>query len=147
MPAAIPLLVSLIPAAIGAGGAIYAAKTGSDASSDALKAQQQATLTGERQDAQATLDARRQEIMKGAPGLQEQTGGSLTPDSFSSMVAALTGNPGSIGLAQSTLFPQNGLTQNSGSSGSPGLSDAMSQLFQPGGSSGGGGSTSLTMPY
>lgn len=101
----------------------------------------------QRQQQQDDTNARRQAIMKAAPGLQEATGGSLTPDSFSSIIASLTGSPGSIGLAQSTLFPQNGLQKNSSE---PGLSDAMDQLFQGGGSSGGGGgisSSSLTMPY
>lgn len=138
MPAAIPIIIG---AALTAGSTIYAAKTGADASADATKASQQQALTLQRQQQAQELSARRQALLKGAPGLQESVGGSLTPDSFSSLVAQLTGQPGSIGLAQSTLFPQNGLQQNQGE---PGLSDAMDHLFQGGGSP---DSASLVMPY
>lgn len=137
------IAIPLIAAGITAGSSIYAAKTGADASSDATHAQQQMQLAASRQAQQAETNARRQAMLKAAPGLQENVGGSLTPDSFSSLIAQLTGSPGNMGLAQSTLFPQNGLQKNQGE---PGLSDAMDHLFQNGGS-GGVDSSSLTMPY
>lgn len=142
MPMAIPLIGVALTAATG----IYAAKRQADAQSDALKAQQQATLAEQRQSAVNEANARRQALIKAAPGLQESVGGSLTPDSFSSIIAQLTGNPGNVGLAQSTLFPQNGLQQNQNENG---LSDAMDHLFGGGGGGSRGGidSASLTMPY
>lgn len=144
MPAAV--LIPLIAAGITAGAGIYEAKSAAGSQSDALKAQQQATLTQQRQDAVSEANTRRQALLKAAPGLQENVGGSLTPDSFSSIISQLTGNPGNVGLAQSTLFPQNGLQQNQNE---PGLSDAMDHLFGGGGggSTGGVDSSSLTMPY
>lgn len=138
MPMAIA--IPLIAAGITAGSSIYSARVGADAQSDAINAQKQDALTAQRTAQQQELSARRQALMKAAPGLQESVGGSLTPESFSSMIAQLTGNPGSVGLAQSTLFPANGLQHNQNE---PGLSDAMDHLFQ----SGGADTASLTMPY
>ena len=63
----------------------------------ALLAQQEAN-----QKAQQT--AQQEAFKSAAPAAQAQTGGALSDTSLSALIAELSGNPGSIGSAQQTIF-------------------------------------------
>jgi hypothetical protein len=111
--------------------------------------QQQDSLRQQQLHTQQQDQLTKQEAFKAAaPGLQGQVGGDLTQESFSQMVASLTGNPGSLGEAQRTLYSGggasgggapgltgegvfSGVSPSSGPSGG-GLTDAIRRLFNSG---------------
>lgn len=110
-------IIALISAGIGAAGtgySIYEQRAQGDA-------QQQAQRRAQQQAQQQAMAQRRQQMMREGPSLQSQVGGSLTPQSFNAMTAALTGNPGmaaggggggteaSLTPAMENLFPSGGV--------------------------------------
>lgn len=138
MPAAI---IPIVAAAITAGSTAYAVHSQGNAQQDALH-QQQVQLEKQREhDLQASTLAKQEQFKALSPNVQENVGGSLTPESFANMVASVSGNPGDIGLAQKTLFGTtgggNGLTgENLFSNASSGGIGDIIKKFQGGGEGG-----------
>lgn len=124
MPMAIPMVIGSI---LSTGMGIYSSIKQSHAQEAALKQQELAAKQAQISNRNALVLAKKQSFMGAAPDAQSAVGDSLTPESFSSMVASLTGSPGDIGLAQQTLYP--GMGGGNAGQSNLGLSGAMSTLF------------------
>ena len=132
------LLLTLIPAIVGGVGTGVSLYEGHEQREQAnsLEQQQQsaANAAALKQQQQEQL-SKQQAFRAASPDAQSAVGGALTPESFASMVAQLTGNPGDVGLAQKTLFTGGGTgstTSQPGLTGTQpggGLSEAITHLF------------------
>lgn len=121
-------IIALISAAASVGTGIYQTRAAGENQQAAINAQEQMQQQAQQQQQQQAMSQRRQQMMAEGPSLQSQVGGSLTPQAFTSMAAALTGNPGVYASPA-----------GAGSEGS--LTPAMDALFPS------GGVPSLTDPY
>lgn len=135
MPAALAWVIPAIVGATGTGVSLYEGSQQSGQAQKAMQQQQQQAQDAEKKQEQQSLLSRQQAFRQLGPDVQSQVGGSLTPESFSSIVAALAGDPGHAGEATSTLFPSSSGPGVSGGPGltlpqqQPGLSEAMTHLF------------------
>lgn len=117
MPEAIPIIVGIISAA-GVGTSIYslANQPGTPKPAVATPAQNATTAAN-------TRTSQESAISQQLPGLQEQVGGSLSPDALlqlAALASGQTGQPGSGGSIQDLLAKFNGGGGSTGSGLTPG---------------------------
>jgi hypothetical protein len=135
MPQALAWVIPAIIGGVGTGVSLYEGHQQSDQAQSLMKQQQQAAQDAQKKQEQQALLSRQQAFRQLGPDVQSQVGGSLTPESFSAIVAALAGDPGRTGEATSTLFPSTSGPGVSGGPGltlpgqQPGLTEAMTHLF------------------
>jgi hypothetical protein len=118
MPEALAWIIPLVSAGVGGTEmGLNIAGVGQPSPGDAAK-KQQAMLDKQKQDEAKQLALQKQEMFKHfAPDVQSATGGALTDQAFSQMVATLSGSPGDIGLAQQTIFGNSDTGLSTGTAG------------------------------
>jgi len=97
----IPLLLSAVPAGIGAVESLTAS-SGPSFSDQQKQMEQQATADAEKQ-AKADAAQKAAALKRSAPDAQAQTGGSLTDAPFASLVSSISGVPSNIQEAMRAL--------------------------------------------
>jgi len=114
MPLSAPIIAALIGLA-GSGVTTGLEASGAIGGSSGPSAQQEQTLLNQ-QNQQSQQNQEKAAFRQFAPNAQAQTGGSLSDQSLSSMIAELSGSPADTNLAQQTIFgTQPGLSAGGGS--------------------------------